>query len=369
MDSTEEEKSDAHMSSKLARYRENSGDERPRTKKIKSVDDDCSFDTIFDTDGHLISGYTEASANLITGVTGVKNIRDLLVVRLRCRGIRRLCLHDEFKDEIETAVLPPELTDLTFGQSYNHPIERVVQHAHTIKTPQVFPILPETLQALTFGRKFNQPISEFVLPESLKKLVFGRSFNRPIGHILPRLTNLTHLCIGREFTETVDMQSLEKLKCLSVSEVYQHVQDLDGRIKAINATDRRHNRIEFLRRQRDIGCRPVRADLILDEDRASEKKTREDQEEEFEKLRKAERTASATAASNRAKAHAADMKKEKEKKEKEEKEEEEKHATLAKARLLVMASFLEDVSTEDLEKELLARTTRALNKSVTNELD
>eukprot|EP00435_Cladocopium_sp_Y103_P046332 s2372_g13.t1 len=80
--------------------------------------------------------------------------------------------------------LPKSLESLTFGESFNQSLERV--------------ILPSTLQSLTFGSCFNQSLERVILPSSLESLTFGSSFNCSLeGVTLP--SSLRYLTFGDNF--------------------------------------------------------------------------------------------------------------------------------------------------------------------------
>ena len=193
----------------------------------------CAFRDLFWDDDRLRDGYDEDNIKLLTIITEVETVHQLRMVRDRCPGIRCLCFHDDFNFQIETNLLPPKLTHLTFGRNYNFPIER----------------MPKTIQLLIFGRQFNQPISEYALPENLKQLVFGRSFDQSIIVVLRRLKNLTNLYLGRQFNEYVDVTELPNLKRLSVSDQYKYRYVIKDHIVVINASRPKHNHIELIGRQ------------------------------------------------------------------------------------------------------------------------
>ena len=48
--------------------------------------------------------------------------------------------------------------------------------------------LPPCLSSLVFGNSFNQPVD--YLPSSISHLQFGQKFNQPIDHLPPRLISL-----------------------------------------------------------------------------------------------------------------------------------------------------------------------------------
>ena len=79
--------------------------------------------------------------------------------------------------------LPPLLTELEFGDSFNQPVDN----------------LPSSLTRIKFGRRFNQLVNK--LPPFLTQLSFGVEFDQPVDHLPPALTNL-HL--GNWFTHPVD---------------------------------------------------------------------------------------------------------------------------------------------------------------------
>ena len=80
--------------------------------------------------------------------------------------------HDESKYFLPLRYLPYNVTQLTFGRSFNLP----------------FGELPPNLTHLTFGTSFNQKISIF--PQNLTHLTFGFNFNQKIDIFPQKLTHL-----------------------------------------------------------------------------------------------------------------------------------------------------------------------------------
>jgi hypothetical protein len=76
---------------------------------------------------------------------------------------------------------------------------------------------PSLLQYLILETKYNELI--FRLPSSLK-LLFGNCYNRPVDHLLPHLTNLTHLMFGFDFNAKIT-QWPPCLTHLSFGETFQ----------------------------------------------------------------------------------------------------------------------------------------------------
>lgn len=96
--------------------------------------------------------------------------------------------------------LPPALRELTFGQWYNRPVDKVAWPAH--------------LEKLTFGEGFNQPIDRVSWPPSLRRLTFGLYFDQPI-HGASWPGSLQELRFGHYFNQPIDRvdwpASLERL--------------------------------------------------------------------------------------------------------------------------------------------------------------
>ena len=94
-----------------------------------------------------------------------------------------------FNQPLAVGVLPPGLTQLTFGRLFNNGGQ-----------PLAVGVLPPGLTQLTFGSYFNQPLDAGVLPR-LTHLTFGYDFNQPLdAGVLPRLT---HLTFGRLFNKSL----------------------------------------------------------------------------------------------------------------------------------------------------------------------
>ncbi|GAM27675.1 hypothetical protein SAMD00019534_108510 [Acytostelium subglobosum LB1] len=105
-----------------------------------------------------------------------------LVAKMLPPSITSLTLGSSFDQIIEPGLMPSSLTSLTLGNEFD---SSIYQHA-----------LPPTLTSLVFGQSFNIKISEGVLPSSLKTLTFGDSFNQMIDFgVLP--TSLTSLTFNR----------------------------------------------------------------------------------------------------------------------------------------------------------------------------
>lgn len=76
--------------------------------------------------------------------------------------------------------LPPSLSQITFGNRFDHNIDN----------------LPSSLTYIKLGLAFNQPISS--LPPSLKRLIFGHSYDQPLP---PLPSSLTHLKLDGRFNQ------------------------------------------------------------------------------------------------------------------------------------------------------------------------
>ncbi len=92
-------------------------------------------------------------------------------------------------DQIK-GVLPPTLTSLTFGDSFNRALG--------------LGVLPSTLINLTFGACFNNALKLGVLPPRLIALTFGCYFDQIIlVGVLP--LTLAHLTFGNQFNQIIDV--------------------------------------------------------------------------------------------------------------------------------------------------------------------
>ena len=93
--------------------------------------------------------------------------------------ITYICSHAEFNEILRG--LPSTITHITFGDSFNHSVNRV---------------LPSSLLHLTFGKSYNSSVR--YLPNNITHLTFGDSFNLPVD-FLPK--SITHLTFGEEFNQ------------------------------------------------------------------------------------------------------------------------------------------------------------------------
>lgn len=91
--------------------------------------------------------------------------------------------------DIEIVKFTPFLRELTFGASFNKPINNLS--------------LPDSLKCLNFGRDFNQSINGLLLPNSLKYIRFDKwgSFNQPFCLHSQFLEEIT---FGYKFDNSID---------------------------------------------------------------------------------------------------------------------------------------------------------------------
>ena len=99
--------------------------------------------------------------------SSVKISKNLLLQDLPST-ITQIVLNRTFNEPISTNSLPPSLTHLSFGDSFDRPVDH---------------LLPLTLTYLFFGCLFNQSVDD--LPSSLHTLILGTKFNKLVDH-LPR---------------------------------------------------------------------------------------------------------------------------------------------------------------------------------------
>ncbi len=119
------------------------------------------------------------------------NVDTKRVKRVRCRR--------DFNEPIPK--LPPSLTQLFFGESFNQPIVIPPNVVHLIfghNFNQPLENLPNSLLYLELGNTFNHPIT--ALPPNLLHLTFGNNFNHPLTN-LPE--SLTYLYLGADFDQVV----------------------------------------------------------------------------------------------------------------------------------------------------------------------
>ena len=96
--------------------------------------------------------------------------RRSIIKRMHTRGVN---------EALVTGMLPPNLTQLTLGDSFNHHLDAGV--------------LPPNLAQLTLGNSFNHPLDAGVLSPNLVQLTFGDSFDQPLDAdvLPPNLVQLT----------------------------------------------------------------------------------------------------------------------------------------------------------------------------------
>ena len=89
------------------------------------------------------------------------------------------------------SLLLPLLTHLTFGSTFDQPVDNLPPVSSTFPSTKCSTpaSLPSYLTQLTFGRLFNELIP--YLPHPLLHLSFGTQFNLPVNSLLPSLTHLT----------------------------------------------------------------------------------------------------------------------------------------------------------------------------------
>ncbi|EGG18492.1 hypothetical protein DFA_03986 [Cavenderia fasciculata] len=142
-------------------------------------------------------------------------------------------LFDESLDE--RGLIPPTITTIAFGSSYNLPLESLPPALKnlTFANGSVFnhPILPgqlpATLESLSFESHYRHKLEESVLPTSLTKLTLPKpynyafepntlphslqnlqlshDFNQPLNHLPPNLTRLTP---GVKFNQPITIGQL-----------------------------------------------------------------------------------------------------------------------------------------------------------------
>ncbi|GAM17281.1 hypothetical protein SAMD00019534_004560 [Acytostelium subglobosum LB1] len=105
---------------------------------------------------------------------------------------------DEPPPKTTPLVLPPSLTKLTFGKSFDQHLD-----------PGVLPI---SLTELTFGTSFNQSLDDGTLPRMLNTLIFGANYNQPFFNddILP--PTLTKLHFGSNFDQHIPILPVSLLE-------------------------------------------------------------------------------------------------------------------------------------------------------------
>lgn len=118
---------------------------------------------------------------------------------------------NNFNYEIDLDELPPNLTSLSMGDSFDR---------------ELIPgSLPSGLINLDLGFSFNKKISPGVLPKKLYKLKFGRTYDKPIEqNVLP--ASLRKLKFGEWFNQKIESNVLpEKLQIIKIHYDYSHVID------------------------------------------------------------------------------------------------------------------------------------------------
>lgn len=97
-------------------------------------------------------------------------------------------LHIDFNYPIDIDVLPENLKELRFGDSW--------------KRYEELTTLPSSLTKLTFGKKNYKPMNDFIFPENLKYLAFGERYNQPLYDALDNSflpDSLISLTFGTKF--------------------------------------------------------------------------------------------------------------------------------------------------------------------------
>eukprot|EP01112_Ceratiomyxa_fruticulosa_P014657 TRINITY_DN4213_c0_g3_i1.p1 TRINITY_DN4213_c0_g3~~TRINITY_DN4213_c0_g3_i1.p1 ORF type:complete len:474 (-),score=66.57 TRINITY_DN4213_c0_g3_i1:86-1507(-) len=133
-----------------------------------------------------------------------------------------LKLSNYFNQEL---ILPPNLTQLFFGQNFNFPIDlsdKIVELTFGKNYNQLIKSLPPHLKQLRFGSNFDQFIEHF--PSTLVELHFGLNFQQEID--FP--SNITHLSISYYSSTTFNKlpKKLTHLNILNSNQPMTHFPSL-----------------------------------------------------------------------------------------------------------------------------------------------
>ena len=149
---------------------------------------------------------------------------------------------------IDINALPPALKYLIFSDNYNKPIVHL-RDEEKEDVSSFVKLLPNSITHLVFKSMFNHPIGTLendqfktYLPNSLTHLTLGTDFKQNINMFLPE--TLTHLTLSRSYISLIVLEALpKKLKRLTLSSVYKsQFEDIDiksilPRLKTINYLD------------------------------------------------------------------------------------------------------------------------------------
>jgi hypothetical protein len=123
---------------------------------------------------HLASRIPEYYNNIYNLI----NVKDIPDVRLQ--NIRHISFSPTFDENIDSINSLPHVTSIIFGDNFDQLVDNL---------PCGFFNLPKTLTSLTFGQSFNQPVNN--LPETLTSLTFGSWFIQPVDNLPKKVTSLT----------------------------------------------------------------------------------------------------------------------------------------------------------------------------------
>lgn len=149
---------------------------------------------------------------------------DQLIADSLPSSILELTFGDSFDQKITG--LPPRLMELWFGDQFNQQItESLPDTLHTLIFGDFFNqsltiALPRSLRCLVFGMSYNKPLAQGILPDSLQRLEFGQSFNHPLNNnILPQSTET--LRFGNNYDQSLTKESFPgSLKNLILGESF-----------------------------------------------------------------------------------------------------------------------------------------------------
>jgi len=188
---------------------------------------------------HLSNQYLPSVLNLLTLSKSVRHLLFNIImtnievpfssaVQIKYDDYNQLQkLHIDFNYPIDIDVLPKNLKELRFGDSWNRyqdlttlpsSLTKIVFGKKNYKPLNESLIFPKNLKCLIFGDRYNQPLSDAfgnrVLPDGLTSITFGENFRQELMNdrnerVLP--DSLTELTFGGYFNSKLNNNLNESL--------------------------------------------------------------------------------------------------------------------------------------------------------------
>jgi hypothetical protein len=129
-------------------------------------------------------------------------------------ALRHLTIQETNNTSHPIQSLPPALLELTFTESFNHPVDG---------------LLPNSITTLTFSTCFNQSVN--LLLSSLTKLRFGNDFNQRVDHLPP---SLKYLYLGASFNQPINSLPAHLVELEVASNAFkQNIDNLPKRLRIL----------------------------------------------------------------------------------------------------------------------------------------